>query len=332
VSQPLSLLEVLRMGRERGVEAAVSRLAARPGHERASERLGELMPTLQGSAGWSCQDRNLDELGIPFVSGVTDPISTYRLGLRASQTLFDGSAIARIGAARDHARAGDLDAQAAGDIASATAGLAYLSAVGAGETVRAREADSAVVASLFDQARRQVEAGVSPSIDATRSEVAFEAVRTQLEVARNAEQRAILDLVQALDLPPATELTLREAADLDDHSLSQEAGEAAAFARDHRADLAAEVARTSAARKSLNGIRYENLPSLSVGYTYAQSGLTSGGLDPTNPVQVMVTVPILDGFQRQHRAHEQGLRVVALDSGGPPKTVLAPTCPSDTIS
>ena len=51
---------------------------------------------------------------------------------------------------------------------------------------------------------------MSPAIDATRSEVSFAAVRTQLELARNAADRARLDLLRTLDLPPATRLELAD--------------------------------------------------------------------------------------------------------------------------
>ena len=72
------------------------------------------------------------------------------------------------------------------------------------ETVRARQADSTIAAELLGQARQLVDAGVSPAIDATRSEVSYASVRTQLEVARNASDRTRLDLLRSLDLPSGT--------------------------------------------------------------------------------------------------------------------------------
>src|SRR5215212_7436510 len=134
--------------------------------------------------------------GSPLATGVTDPFNIYSLQLGASQTVFDASAIARLRAGRDTAVAAGLDAQAVGEISGATAGLAYLRALSAVETVRARQADSTVAADLLSQARKLVQAGINPAIDATRSEVSFAAVRTQLEVARNTENRSRLDLVR----------------------------------------------------------------------------------------------------------------------------------------
>src|SRR5947207_1317775 len=119
-------------------------------------------------------------------------------------------------------------------------------ALSANETIRAREADSTVAAQLLSQARQLVSAGVSPAIDATRSEVSFASVRTQLTVARNAADRAHLDLLRTLDLPSGTRLQLADSLGLGALDLPLSPDTAAAFAREHRAELAAERNRTKA--------------------------------------------------------------------------------------
>jgi outer membrane protein len=306
---PLTLLEAITLGRQQGVNAAIARLNVRAADARASQRLGDLLPNLSGNASVTRQTLNLDEFGIPLVSGVTDPFSIYRLQLRASQTVFDASALARLRAGRDTARAAGLDAQAVGEIAGATAGLTYLQLLSAEETIRAREADSTIALELLDQARRLVGAGVSPVIDQTRSEVSFASVRTQLEIARNAAGRARLDLARTLDLPPGTRLQLADSLGLGEIDLPLQPDSAAAFARAHRAELTAERARTEAARRNLRAIRYENLPSLSLNGAYQQSGRETSNLEGTYNVQLLLTVPILDGFRRQNRAKEQGARL-----------------------
>jgi outer membrane protein TolC len=223
--------------------------------------------------------------------------------------VFDASAIARLQAGRDTALAAGLDAQAAGEVAGAAAGLAYLRVLSADETVRARQADSTVAADLLNQARKLVEAGVNPAIDATRSEVSFAAVRTQLEIARNSADRARLDLVRALNLPSATRLELADSLGLVPLSIPRQPDQAAQFAREHRAELTAERARTEAARRSLRAIRYEYLPSLSANGAYVESGREIGSLAGTYNLQLLLSVPILDGFRRQNRSKEQNARL-----------------------
>ena len=306
---PLTLLDAIRLGQSQGVNAAIARLGVRTAQERVGQRRAALLPTISGNAAYTRQTLNLDEFGLPIATGVTDPFDIYRLQLRGAQTIFDASLIGRLRAARDTAVAAGLDARAAGEIAGATAGLAYLQALSARETVRAREADSTIAAELLEQARQLVAAGVSPAIDQTRSEVSFAAVRTQLEVARNAADRAGLDLLRALDLPSGTRLGLADSLGMAAMDLPLDPDSAAAFAREHRAELAAEHARTESAHRSLGAIRAEYLPSLGVTGAYQQTGQHTDALNGTYNVQLQLTVPILDGFSRQHRVKEQRLRV-----------------------
>jgi outer membrane protein len=308
-SRPLSLLQAIELGRQQGVSAVVARLNVRAADARVGQRRADLLPDISGAASVSRQTVNLDEFGIPIASGVTDPFTIWRLQLRASQAVFDPSAIVRLRAARDTAAAAGLDARAVGEIAGATAGLAYLEVLSADETVRARQADSTVAATLLDEARQLVGAGVSPAIDATRSEVSFGAVRTQLEVARNAADRARLDLLRTLDLPPATRLTLADSLGLGAMDIPLDPDQAAAFAREHRAELAAERARTTAVERNLKSIKYENLPSLGLSGSYQQTGQRTGDLAGSYSVQLQLSVPILDGFRRQSRAKEESERL-----------------------
>jgi outer membrane protein TolC len=305
---PLTLLQAIERGRHQGVNAAVARLNLRAAEARTGTARAELLPTINGVASVTRQRLNLDEFGIPIASGVTDPFDIWSLQLQASQTVFDASAISRLRAARDTAVATGYDAQAVGELAGATAGLAYLRVLSADETVIAREADSVIADSLLVQARRLVQAGVSPAIDQTRSEVSFTSVRTQLAVARLSADRARLDLLRALDLTPGTRLTLVDSLTMAELDLPTEPAAAAAYAREHRPELAAERARTQAARRSLSAIRQENLPNLGVSGAYRQTGQHTSDLSGTYSVQLLLTVPILDGFRRQTRAKEEAAR------------------------
>jgi outer membrane protein len=136
-SGPLTLLQAISLGRRQGVEAAVARLNLRAAEARTGQARADLLPDISGSASVTRQRLNLDEFGLPIATGVTDPFSLWSVQLRASQTVFDASAISRLRAARDTAVAFGYDAQAVGALAGATAGLAYLRVLSADETVRA---------------------------------------------------------------------------------------------------------------------------------------------------------------------------------------------------
>jgi outer membrane protein TolC len=306
---PITLLQAISLGRTQGVNAAIARLEVRTTEARVGQRRADLLPVIAGSGTFTRQTLNLDEFGLPFATGITAPFDLYQLQLSASQTIFDASVIGRLRAARDTAVAAGLDARAAGELAGATAGLAYLRELSARETVRARQADSTIAAQLLEQARQLVDAGVSPAIDATRSEVSFAAVRTQLELARNAVNRTGLDLLRALDLPPATRLVLADSLGPGEFDLPLAPDSAADLAREHRPELAAERARTRAAHRSLGAIRAEYLPSLGLSGAYQESGQRVGNLGGSYNVQLGLVVPILDGFRRQNRVKEQNVRV-----------------------
>jgi outer membrane protein TolC len=310
-SRTLTLREAIALGRERGVTAALARLSQRVAEARAGERRSDLLPSVTAGASAGRQTLNLDEFGIPFASGTTDPFSLWIFQARASQTVFDWSAITRLNAARDSLAASGADARAVGDLSGAAAGLAYLRVLSARETVRAREADSAVAASLLDQARGQVEAGTSPTIDATRGEVQLASVRTQLEVARNQLDRSRLDLARTLDLPPESPLELVDSLETAAAPVPSDPDQAVSFALAHRPEVVAEQGRTRVAEEALSAIGREYAPSVGLSGYYKQSGQQLDNLSGTWAVQLQVTLPLLDGLGRPNREREQATRLEA---------------------
>lgn len=307
----LTLDQAIALGRERGVTAALATLNVRIADARVGQRRADLLPSLTLGAGAIRQTLNLDEVGIAFASGVTDPFTVWRFQATARETLFDASALARLHAARDSALVSGADARAVGELTAATAGLTYLRALSADETVRAREADSAISTTLLGQARQRVDAGTSPAIDVTRSRTQLAAVRTQLEIARNQRARTLLDLTRALDLPPETPILLADSLDGSALGTVPDADAAVAFALRHRLEVEAERGRTAVIERARKAIGLEYLPSLAVGAGYTQSGRDLGALAGSYNLQFLVSVPLLDGLRRPARQQEQSARLDA---------------------
>jgi outer membrane protein TolC len=311
IPTPLTLAQAIELGRQRGVNAALARLNITAADAKVGQRRADLLPTIDASGAWSRQTRNLDEVGIPFAIGVTPDYNLWYFQAHGSQTLFNASLFARYKAAVDSAQAAGFDAQGIGELAASTAGQAYLQAISAHETVRAREADSTIAASLLDQARQLVAAGVSPVIDETRSSVNFAAVKSQLLIARNERDRARLELARVLELTSADSLVLADSLGMPALDLPRDPAAAVAFAIEHRAETAAEQRRTTAMTKSLKAIRYENLPNLSVGAQAIGSGRESDNIAFSYNYGVQLSVPILDGWKRPMRYKEQEARLEA---------------------
>jgi outer membrane protein len=307
----LSLLEAITLGRRQAVASTLANLNAQVQGTRVGQRRAEILPQISGALAVAPQTRNLDEFGIPAATGVTDPFTLYAAQLRASQVIFDASAFTRIKSSSDSAQAAGLDARQAGELAGAAAGLAYLRAQAAEETVHARESDSTLAADLLDQARKLHEAGVTPVIDLTRNEVNSAAVQLQLLVARNQRDRARLDLLRALNLPLSASPVLVDSLGTPAVDVPITPAEAVTYALEHRPDVQAERERSAAVERGRRAIGYENLPSLGFSGLWQTSGAETDNLNYSYQLQFGVQVPILDGFRRQRRYAEQTFRLDA---------------------
>ena len=311
---PLTLQSAIELGRSRGVQASLARSAERIANARVGQRRADLLPSLNAAATYQRQTLNLDEFGIASFSGVTDPFDLFNVQVRASQSIANPAAWLRLRAARDSAVAAGLDTRNAGALAGAAAGVAWLRVFAAEETVRAREADSVTAVGLLDQSRRLLEAGVTAAIDLTRTEVTFGAFRSQLSVARNARDRARLDLARALDLPPGVPIPIAAQSDSLGLPGFANADSAVAYALRSRPDLAAETKRLAVLAEARKAIRAENLPSLGAGGYWQKSGRELSDLRGTWQIQLGVNIPILDGFRRQYRSGEQAARIEAQET------------------
>jgi outer membrane protein len=310
---PLTLQHAVALGRTRGVQGELARLNARAVDRRAAVTRGEYLPTVSASGAWSHQTNNLTEFGIalPGMQPVTDPFSLYAFRARATQTIFDGSVLNRIQGTGAEATAAGYDATATADANGLVAGLAWLRAVSAEETVLARQADSTIAADLLRMAREQLQAGMSAAIDVTRAEVNVAAIRGQLVSARNARAQSRLELNRALFFPADTVLVLADSLDASTADLPPDADAAVAFALAHRPETAAERERLRATQAQRTAITWDNLPSVGA---FGQVNDVGQGIDSLHysySFGVQVTVPIFDGMRRQRRAQEQNARVDA---------------------
>ncbi len=305
---PLTLDNAMRWAWQRGVAASVARLNVDVADARVGQRRADLLPQVNGDVDYSRQTLNLDEFGIPVATGVTDPFDLYHFRLNGAQTLVNLAAITRVKSASDSSVAARFDAQSTGSNAAALAGVAYVRVLGIAETIRAREADSAIAADLLAQARQLSDAGVSAAIDVTRNEVNLAAVRTQLVITRNQLARARLDLARALSIPPETPLVLADSLGQEDQALPTTQDSAVAFAKGHRPEVLAEQRRTEAVRLARKSVGQENLPSAGVLGQVQESGQQIDGLAATWAVQVGVSIPIFDGLRRQKRRDEVSAR------------------------
>jgi outer membrane protein len=310
-SVPLSFADAIRRVTSREAPPAVQIAGFRTdaAGARVREARAGLLPSLSLSGSWANRNFNSKAQGISFpgVPTVIGPFNAYDGRVQVRQTLFDFANIGRVNAAKSQASAAGAERTAAVETSAQNVALAYARAVRARATVAARRADSTLATELLTLARAQRQAGVSASIDVTRSRAQLTEATGQLIVAQNRYQRAMIDLARALGLDGTTPLVLTD-------SLSDQLGAAdvpadrnAAVARAQtvRPDLAAEAARGAAARTSVSAISAERLPRLELAADYGLSGVRLPDAVGTRQLAVQVTLPILDGFRREGRIAEQ---------------------------
>jgi outer membrane protein len=199
------------------------------------------------------------------------------------------------------------ESDAAAELAANNAAIAYLRAARARAVVEARESDVALAMELLSLADWQQHAGTSPAIDTTRARTQVVAARGALLLARNAAGRARIDLARAMGIdpaaPPVLADTLSEMLGASD-APSDSAG-AAAFARAHRPELAAEQAKLGRSRTERTAITAERLPRLDVALDWGISGIHWNDAFPTHDYAAALTVPLVDGLRREARISEQ---------------------------
>ena len=321
--EPLRLSFADAVSRAAGGAPAVTLAGFRSAEARARIRQtrAALLPDLSATGSWASQTLNPQAFGFKLnVPGfgfpkLFGPFDLYDARLHLTQTVFDYSNVVRVRAARSQLTSTESDSGLASEAAAQLAALSYLRATRAAAVVTARGADSALAAELVRLAQAQKDAEVGTTIDVTRAQTQLVAARGALVVARNEAERARIDLVRSLGLPPDTpvELTDTLAAALPVVELPDTREALVSLALSRRPDLHSEEARGLAAARAASAIKAERLPRLDLSANYGANGLAPDNLTTTRFVALQVTVPILDGFRREGREAEQ--QAVVHESG-----------------
>lgn len=318
----LTLADAVRMaaGTSPAVEAAGYRVAG--AEARAHETRAGLLPSLSLSAGYFNRSATLASTGFAFPPGLPfslpaliGPYDNVDGRIRVTQSVVDLATWQHLKADRIQVQGSEADRGAAVQGAARAAALAYLRAVRAQALLGARQADSVTAAELLSLADAQVQAGVSPPLDATRARTQLAAARGALIVARNQRQKADIDLALALGVPPATVFVLTDTltGDLGASAAPLDSAAALSLALGRRADLAAERDRGLSADAQRRAIGMERLPRLDLEGAWGPNGKTTGTTLNTRDLAVAVTIPLLDGLKRDARGAEQ--RALAAESG-----------------
>ncbi len=276
---------------------------------RVTQARSGLLPNISLAGSWANRTVNPKALGFSFagVPSLIGPFDVVDGRVQLQQTIFDFSNLKRVSAAKSQVTAAAAEGSATEEASAQTVAVAYARATRAQAVVGARRADSALAAELVTLAIAQQQAGVSASIDVTRSRVQLSESAGRLILAQSQLERARLDLARALGLDTATpiELTDTLSVELGAAVVPADRDSAVAQAIAMRPDLAAELARGNAARTAASAISAERLPRLGLAADYGLSGNQFPDAVSTRALAVQVTLPVLDGWRREGRLAEQ---------------------------
>jgi len=268
-AQVLTLDDAVRLARENAPSLRAARANADAAGARAWSSLAPLLPQLSASAGLERSTANV-------LGGVAWGDATWgnslSLSATASQTLVDLPALARYGAARASARAGEGAARAAELDAVLVARTAFFQARATKELVRVARATLENEQAHFRQIEAFVQQGLRPPIDLAQARTDRANAKAQLVSAENNYATARVRLNQAMGVvgPIDYEVPAEPfpAVAGEDRPLEELLAEATAALP----DVAAADAQVQAAERSLRAAQGGWFPRVGL-----QAGATDGG-------------------------------------------------------
>ncbi len=267
----------------------------------ANTQLGALLPNLSGRL--SGARRRFFTGSFGGSPTVTDPRDFYEARAALTQNVFSLSLIQRWRAAKSGVDVASLNAEVSKRDTMATVGLVYLETLRAKAAVEARKADVTLNQELLHLATERKAAGMATRLDVTRAKVQLENVRQRLLVAENEHDRAKLNLIRAIGLSFDVALTLT-----DEMAMvavpEQTMAEALAVANENRTELKVQKQRERLASLTHSSVASERLPSIQASGDVGLIGNQIPDMLTTDNVQVLMTVPIYDGGQREGRISE----------------------------
>lgn len=285
---------------ERGLKNNLGLLVRTTGMEFARadriRALSALLPVVGGEISETAEQINLAVFGfhLPNAPSVVGPFGYTDLRASASQRIFDWTAIKNRRSAEENQRAANLSAQDARDLVVEAVGSAYLQIISDQARIDATRAVVATAQALYERARDQHQAGVSPAIDELRAQVELKNQQQTLIAEQNLLDKDKLALARVIGLPSGQLFTLTEAAPYSAlEGLTPE--EMLKRAYDNRSDYRSAQAQVRAAEIAREAAFAERYPTLGVNANYGDIGPNIGNSHGTFAVTGSLRFNIFDG-------------------------------------
>lgn len=273
-----------------------------------SRELAELLPNLNARLQENAQTQSLAALGfnklLPLLSPPGTNLSAFPRVVPAynffdaranlSQSVFNFRDLERERAANEGVKAAKFNYKDARELVVLAIGNAYLQAIAASARVETAEAQVKSAQALYDRASDQQKAGLSPAIDALRSQVELQTRQQQLIVARNDLAKLTLTVARIIGLAPGQQFVLTEKAPYQAMTpLPLDTYLQRAYAA--RSDYLAAVAQVRVAELSRRAASAGHYPSLDLEANLGDIGVAPGQSNGTWQVNGGINIPIFAG-------------------------------------
>jgi outer membrane protein TolC len=261
--------------------------------------LSSLLPQASAGVNENVAEVNFTALGlgaikIPGIPAVAGPFSYSTASASLSQTLFSYESIQRFRAARTSEQAAQLSYRDTLDVITLTVGNAYLQVIEARSRIEAEEAQVQNAKALSDQAVDEFQAGTSPRIDMTRTEVQLHTEQYNLSVARNNFAVAKLSLGRAIGLPLGQAFEIADLlpyADINPPTVE----DALKMAYNSRSDFRSALNSAKSAEQALSAAKGQRYPVVAVNGDYGDQGPRFSQSHGIFSFQAGINVPIFTG-------------------------------------
>ena len=259
--------------------------------------LSNLLPQVSAGLSENVAQTSLATLGIKKLAGIPSVLGPYSYGTvdaSLSQTLFSFESIQRFRAAQTAEQAAQLSYKDTLDVVTLTVGNAYLQVIESSSRIETQQAQVRNAHALYDQAVDEYQAGTSPRIEVTRTEVQLHTEEYNLSIARNNFAIAKLTLARAIGLPLGQSFDIADQhpyADINPPTVE----DALKTAYSLRSDFRAALDSQKAAQQSLSAARGERYPVVALNGDYSDVGTTFDHSNGNFRVQAEVRIPLFTG-------------------------------------
>ena len=264
------------------------------------KELSNLLPDLEARLQEDVQTQSLTALGFkgnlfPFpLPRVIGPFNYFDVRATVSQSIFNFRDIEQERAASERLKSAKYSYKDARELVVLAVGNAYLLAIASAARIETADAQVSNAQALYHKAADQQKAGLTPAIDALRSQVELQTRQQQLIAARNDFAKQKLSLARIIGLPSGQEFVLTEKAPYQaltplpiDVYLQR--------AYNSRSDYQAAQAQVRAAELAHRAAAAGRYPTVGLDANYGDIGVTPAQSNGTWQVNGGVNIPIFAG-------------------------------------